>query len=123
MKGVIVFSVVLLTLGTAATTMAISNNFTGAFRRDMVTGDSCGKSITLRRLRHNQFRIDWELSNGEHFVVELEGKPLNGVLDFRKGQYGYTYRLSEHGTILTIDLKTPTEARVCTFFRDHVPRR
>jgi hypothetical protein len=114
----IIFFIVITMTG-----LAFVMDFSGKYIKiPTVTDPWCGKSIELRKIRFNMYRITWELVTGEKSVLDLFGKVDGDMLDFRKGKgdelYGYTYALADSKNRLVVTLTVPNKKVVCHFVRE-----
>ncbi|MBN2077385.1 MAG: hypothetical protein JW838_00370 [Spirochaetes bacterium] len=115
--GIIVMSAMILT-GVAG--LAVILDFSGTYEKLPTTKDPwCGRSIELKKLRFNKYRISWELLTGEITVADFAGKHEGDTLDFRSKGYGYTYTLSDNKNRLIVTLAVPNRTVVCEFARVH----
>ncbi len=121
MKLLTITAIIAAFCSTAA--FALMSDFNGSYKKVPTYMDPwCGKSIEIEKIRHNKFRISWELITGERSVLELTGKIDGDTLDFRnrKGEnlYGYTYSLIDGKNRLVVVLTVPERKVICHFFRD-----
>ena len=115
--------VILLFISITAAGLCLPLDFNGKYTvLPTITDPWCGRSIEIRKIRFNKYRISWELLSGEKSVVELVGKLDGDMIDFRKGKgaelYGYTYALAENKNKLIVTLKVPNREVVCGFIRE-----
>jgi hypothetical protein len=103
--------------------LCLALDYNGKYTRLPANTDPwCGKSIEIRKIRFNRYRITWELVTGERSVLELVGKVDGDTLDFRKGRgnelYGYTYTFADNKNRLIVVLTVPDRKVVCQFERE-----
>jgi hypothetical protein len=102
--------------------IALMSDFNGTYQKVPSIRDPwCGKSIEIRKIRFNKYRISWDLITGERSVVELYGKVNGDMIDCRNKKdnalYGYTYALTENKNKLVVTLTVPKKTIVCEFTR------
>jgi hypothetical protein len=113
--GIIVMSAAILA---ASGGLAVILDFSGKYVKLPTVRDPwCGRSIELKKLRLNRYRISWELLTGEITVADLVGKLDGDTLDFRNKGYGYTYTLTDNKKRLVVTLDVPNRKVVCEFTR------
>jgi hypothetical protein len=122
MKKVRGLLALIMTASFATAGFSFISDFNGTYRKlPTVTDPWCGRSITIKKIRFNKYRITWELLNGDNTVVELIGNPQNDTIDFRKAKgtdlYGYTYTLADGKNRLVVTLAVPGRNVVCHFTR------
>ncbi|OHD70898.1 MAG: hypothetical protein A2W19_08150 [Spirochaetes bacterium RBG_16_49_21] len=120
-KGGILFIFLFISITISGLCLVLDYN--GKYTRlPTVTDPWCGKSIEIRKIRFNAYRITWELITGERSVLELIGNVNGDTLDFRKGKgkemYGYTYALTSDKKGLIVTLTVPDRKVVCQFVRE-----
>jgi hypothetical protein len=103
--------------------LCLALDYNGKYARLPTNTDPwCGKSIEIKKIRFNRYRITWELVTGERSVLELVGKVNGETLDFRKGRgkelYGYTYTFADNKKKLIVILTVPNRKVVCRFERE-----
>ncbi len=102
-----------------ATGFSLINDFNGTYTKIPTIRDPwCGKSIEIKKIRFNKYRITWVLITGERSVVELYGKIAGDMIDFRKNRQGYTYEFIDNKKKLTVTLDVPEKKIVCHYVRE-----
>ena len=113
--AVMVLAAMVLATGAA---FAVILDFSGTYEvLPTIKEPWCGRSIELKKLRLNKYRISWELLTGEITVADLAGKLDGDTLDFRNKGHGYTYTLTDNKNRLVVTLTVPNTTVVCEFTR------
>ncbi len=117
MKRLAIITMSAIILVTAAG-YAVVLDFSGRFDKlPSITDPWCGRSIELKKIRLNKYRISWELLSGEVTTVVLQGTLDGDTIDFRNKNYGYTYTLTDNKNRLVVNLTVPNKTIVCEFTR------
>jgi hypothetical protein len=117
------FWAIVLFISITISGLCLAIDYNGKYTRLPTNPDPwCGKSIEIKKIRFNRYRITWELITGERSVLELVGKVDGDTLDFRKGRgkelYGYIYAFADNRKKLIVTLTVPERKVVCWFERE-----
>ncbi|MBN2159206.1 MAG: hypothetical protein JW807_07410 [Spirochaetes bacterium] len=114
--------IIIIFISAALWGLTFAADFSGSYEKiPSIRNPWCGKAIEIKKIRHNKFRISWQLVNGEWSIAELVGRINGDMLDFRnlKGheRYGYTYALADNKNRLIVTLTSPNKNIICQFTR------